>query len=616
MRSVKTPNGQTIFGSNLTALRSDARAASWLHAHQQLGAIALSTNPTNGQTLTLTINSTAITINFVSAIGTTAGNVLIAGTAALTAINLLALLQNSNTTNTTQVALSAANQLLASYISWSLSGTTITPGSLNTTIASPLTTLSVSTTVTGGSYTANTLALYVEPGTCFVNGTEIVFAGGSTPTVTAPSANPRIDVLTIDSSGALAWTTGTENASPVAPTYPANKIPICELYNVTSETILVDNDNQASGKGYILKDVRPMVQNVFTPGAVTYDIVPDADGTRNLGSGSKQFGTLYAKSVLLNGVSVNAQLTTPLTAGESLTAGNPVCVLPASSTLPNYDNSLSDSFTSGSHTSSSFSIANHSNRILVCIISTTSNASPTVSSVSYGGNAMTSQGTGNDGGNHRGYVFVLYNPPTGSNTLSITMSTSVSVQYYLYSYYNCIQSGTLPTAFDTTPGLNAGTPTLSPTKNSSLILAAIYTGGTYTGLPNNTQNSGLAGDSGVLEPPVPTSVSVNSGSGGNSLTIITEIPAADQSLVKIYKTRTAIAITCNSYVGIVQASGSAGSSLTVATGGLDTNQSGLSPGIQYYLNDTAGTFGVSAGTVTRKAGIATSATSLLITNIW
>jgi hypothetical protein len=103
------------------------------------------------------------------------------------------------------------------------------------------------------------LTLYIEAGVCYIGGTQVVFAGGNSPAFTAPSANPRIDILTIDSAGTLAITQGAENASPVAPAYPANKIVLCEVYNRVSETALYDTDPGGS-TGYISRDVRPIVQ--------------------------------------------------------------------------------------------------------------------------------------------------------------------------------------------------------------------------------------------------------------------------------------------------------------------------------------------------------------------
>src|SRR5580704_12546209 len=126
MRSSIVIPSEAALAQQYTNLRHDARGGSFLLPHQQLGAVALPTNPTNTQTLTLTINGNAVVFTFVSAIGTTAGNVLIGASAAATAANLLALLNQPQTT-ATGVALAGANQTLVNYLSWSLAGTTITP---------------------------------------------------------------------------------------------------------------------------------------------------------------------------------------------------------------------------------------------------------------------------------------------------------------------------------------------------------------------------------------------------------------------------------------------------------------------------------------------------------
>lgn len=255
---------QSILASDHNTRRDDARGGSFILAHQQLGALALPTNPTNGQTLTLTVNGTAIVITYVSSIGSTPNNVLIQSTAALTDTATANFVRRPDITNANQIAATIPNQALLVYLGWSLpsGGTTLTPFSLNKNVNSApanLTSFTASTTVTGGSWTAQTMQLYVEEGTYYVGTTRILYLGGSTPTVTAPVSNPRIDVLSADSSGTLAWTTGTESASPVAPSYPVGKLPICELYNVVGETGLYDNENQQSGQGYISNDVRPVL---------------------------------------------------------------------------------------------------------------------------------------------------------------------------------------------------------------------------------------------------------------------------------------------------------------------------------------------------------------------
>src|SRR5277367_3758095 len=307
MRSARVTPNTLGAPSDYNALVNDSSGAAVLLAHQMYGTIALPTNPSNTQTLTLDINGTNVVITFVSSIGSTAGNVLIAASAAATAANLIQLLLNPTITNTTQVAIgvnTSANVTLVNYINWSLSGTSIVASSYNSILYSPATSFSASTTATDGSYTANTMKLYVEPGVIYVNGTEVYFAGGSTPAVTAPSSHPRIDVLTLDNTGALAWTTGTENTSPSAPAYPANKLPICELDNVVSETILNDNANKTSAQGYGYHDVRPFLMNSINLAALPDSILPSANNTYNLGSGSFQWGAIYAQSFLQNGVTI------------------------------------------------------------------------------------------------------------------------------------------------------------------------------------------------------------------------------------------------------------------------------------------------------------------------
>lgn len=85
----------------------------------------------------------------------------------------------------------------------------------------------------------------------------------SSPQITAPTTNPRIDILTIDSAGTLAWITGTQAATPVAPwsSLTAQKIPICTVYCKTTMSAVLDFEDRASNasQGYILSDVRPFL---------------------------------------------------------------------------------------------------------------------------------------------------------------------------------------------------------------------------------------------------------------------------------------------------------------------------------------------------------------------
>lgn len=85
--------------------------------------IDLSTNPSNGHTLTIQ----GVVFTFVSSIGTTAGNVLIGANAAATIVNLLALIAAPSTTTSTGVALTGQSlNLIQSRVSASAASTNVT----------------------------------------------------------------------------------------------------------------------------------------------------------------------------------------------------------------------------------------------------------------------------------------------------------------------------------------------------------------------------------------------------------------------------------------------------------------------------------------------------------
>lgn len=296
--------GQTFLGSQSNSRRDDARGGAFLLAHQQLGILSLGTTPTNGQVVPIVINGTTITVTAVTGTPTNPNDVKAPGTAAGFVNNLVNFLRRPDLSNANQVAASGANQSLLQFVGWAYPGatTSVVPFSLNKNangITGALTSFNITgITVTSGTWTAQTMQLYVEDGTYYINGTRYLYTGGSTPTVTAPVSNPRIDVLTIDTSGTLAWTTGAEAGSPSAPTYPSNKLPICELYNVVSETALYDTENQQASQGYILNDVRPTASYGPIFSAIAESLVPSPTDTYSLGSSpSAEWLNVYAGNI-------------------------------------------------------------------------------------------------------------------------------------------------------------------------------------------------------------------------------------------------------------------------------------------------------------------------------
>jgi len=107
--------------------------------------------------------------------------------------------------------------------------------------------------------TSPDLTLKVENGTCYINNTRIDFAGGNSPSFTAPVTNPRIDILSLNSSGTLVRTAGTEAVSPSAPVEPTNSIIIAYVYNRVGQTSIKDIDD--STNGYVYKDTRQFLKN-------------------------------------------------------------------------------------------------------------------------------------------------------------------------------------------------------------------------------------------------------------------------------------------------------------------------------------------------------------------
>ena len=100
------------------------------------------------------------------------------------------------------------------------------------------------------------LTLYVNPGVAIVDGVIVKYAGGNTGTISAPAANPRIDLIAIDSAGAISIVAGVEGASPSAPAYPSDKTVLAEVYCKVGMTSIVNVDE--TGKGYIYRDSRPL----------------------------------------------------------------------------------------------------------------------------------------------------------------------------------------------------------------------------------------------------------------------------------------------------------------------------------------------------------------------
>lgn len=317
------------------------------------------------------------------------------------------------------------------------------------------------------------------------------------------------------------------------------------------------------------------------------------------------------------------------TAGMTIAAGKPVCLLPFPLADIGYDTSVASAASNVTSTSFSFTVATNSNRMLLVAVYADHTSSASISGITYNGASMSvsaSQGSLGSANNAM-YLFYLAAPATGSNTLVITAGASATnITYAVYSYYNCAQQA--PEAHTVaTGGSGVTSATVTPLTNGAMVFGVTDAGGGFGGsggaaFTNHATSQQVlsTGDSGNNYPPAPVIGSRNqSGSGGesNCAVIVASIaPVAAGATPRAYLTSTLQAATSDAFTGIAQASVTVGQSLSTLLYGVDANQSGLTPSTKYFLGDTPGAFVTSAGTVSRKAGISLSATQMLITNIW
>jgi len=110
------------------------------------------------------------------------------------------------------------------------------------------------------------MTIYVPEFQAYINGALVSFAGGNSPAMSAPSAKPRIDRVYLTDAGALAISTGAEDASPTAPALVANTVPICLVYHRVGSVHIDDADDGSNS--YIYRDDRPLFGGVSTPAAI------------------------------------------------------------------------------------------------------------------------------------------------------------------------------------------------------------------------------------------------------------------------------------------------------------------------------------------------------------
>lgn len=332
-----------------------------------------------------------------------------------------------------------------------------------------------------------------------------------------------------------------------------------------------------------------------------------------------------AASNYLNTASFITNYGATLTAAEAITAGQPVSAYYYQSdggvTFDNKTTNNSSVTSSGGVVSYSFTVGSGSNRALVLFINVGS-ASGTVPTptVTYNSVSMTLSDTQTVSSSQKLFTFTLLNPASGANTLAITLSASAQTNYVssaAMSYANVSAFSTVTGA--ATNSVSYGVPGLG-------VLLVSGTGqniGTSSvNNNNNYQTGGLnsfavisSADSGIAH--TASSATVTYG-GAGLICVVGLTPFTSPTYGYVVKSSSATpanGVNLNKYttfLGFAKSTVSAGQSLNVTTSGIATGLSSLTPLLTYYLNDTAGTIGTTAGTNSKKVGLSLSTTSLAL----
>lgn len=357
----------------------------------------------------------------------------------------------------------------------------------------------------------------------------------------------------------------------------------------------------------------PSTSNKF----VTND---DTTGTGSLLRLSALGGEIYEKT---------------FTAGENITAGQPLHYSEYAQLNPiTVDASTSaHSFSAGATHNCSVTIANQSNRLLIVDLECDGGA--TISSVTYNGVSMTlidSQAAPASGNIVRSYRLIA--PTVGTANVTVTTSggsiSTFGLAIMATSYYNVDQTTPVEaTAKSSTSGGGTFSHSISTLTAGALVHAAYAFNGT-SGTSTITFDSvsglnaiNIASSFGAAKARSPVSETVQSvtventhSASANRAVLLLVIKPSEAQSPRVQKasatTGTAFAELKQNFVGFAKETITAGNTIKVQTGGIITGLSGLSIGKYYYIQDTAGNLGLSAGTVSKIACKAISATSAVI----
>jgi hypothetical protein len=142
----------------------------------------------------------------------------------------------------------------------------------------------IASLVTESSPAAMTVDIAADEGQ--INGISVNWSAATTGTITAPSVNPRIDVVVVNSDNTLSVVTGSEAVAPVIPTIASTQLPLARIDLATS-TSTITNSLITNYNGYVWSQlgeiiaIHPDTQSAYLPNTFHYSL---CDGTELLDS--------------------------------------------------------------------------------------------------------------------------------------------------------------------------------------------------------------------------------------------------------------------------------------------------------------------------------------------
>jgi hypothetical protein len=106
--------------------------------------------------------------------------------------------------------------------------------------------------------TPNAMTVEIATDIGQAGGISINWAAATTGTITAPSVNPRIDIVVANSDNTITIVTGSEAATPVIPTVSSTQIALARI-DLTTSTTAITNSEITNYNGYVWSQIGEII---------------------------------------------------------------------------------------------------------------------------------------------------------------------------------------------------------------------------------------------------------------------------------------------------------------------------------------------------------------------